>query len=162
MALRWEFAERASHDQDFAEFACWDGRSGRPWIEETENYVRGWVLREATHVLAFRDRAGALLAVAAFDEHAVAVPLVEPVEQPAWLLRVIAIDLEHQRTGLSAQVFAGTFEAMREVDHDRVLVIARAHRRNRASLAACKSVEMLPFRAIDEHYLELLGEVPAG
>lgn len=160
MALRWELADRTRDDAEYADFACWDGRPGRPWIEEVENYVRGWVLRDARHVLSFRTDGGQLAAVAAFNEHVVQVPLVEPVDHPAWLLTVVAVHLDHQRNGLSGEVFAGVFEAMRRFDPARVLIAGRVHRRHRASVSACKKVELRPWRSIDEHYVELLGEVP--
>jgi RimJ/RimL family protein N-acetyltransferase len=161
VSLAWSFATRDRDEDSFARFHCWDGNSDAPWVEEVENYVRAWLLREAEHALAFRDDGGDFIAVAGFDPRTIFVPIVEPVAHPGWHLQVVAVRLESQRQGLSQEVFSGTFAAMREVDPGRVLYTATAHRENTASLRAAALAGLLPFRRKDEHYVELLGEVPA-
>jgi RimJ/RimL family protein N-acetyltransferase len=160
VAVSWSFA-RLEDEAEFASFSCWDGVAGTPWVEEVENYVRGWVLRDARHVVAVRSEDDELVAVAAFDERSIAVPLVAPVDHPGWHLLVVAIRLDHQGQGLSREVFDAVFEAMRRVDPERVLYTAYVHRENRASMRACARVGLLPFHPKDEHYHTLLGEVPA-
>lgn len=160
MALSWSFARREDEDE-FAGFSCWDGAAGTPWVEEVENYVRGWVLRDARYVVALSNEDGELVAVAAFDERSIGVPLVAPVDHPGWHLLVVAVRLDQQNRGLSKEVFDCVFEAMRSVDPERVLYTAYVHRENRASMRACARVGLLPFHPKDEHYNTLLGEVPA-
>lgn len=162
MTLTWSFARRdeGEDEDDFASFCCWDGSPSAPWVEEVENYVRGWVLRDARHVLALRNEDGELVGVAAFEERTIGVPLAAPVDHPGWHLLVVAIRLEDQRCGLSGDVFAAVFEAMRAVDANRVLYTAYVHRDNQASLRACGGVGLLPFQPKDDHYWILLGEVP--
>ncbi len=160
MSLHWSFASREHDESDFARFQCWDGDERLPWVEEAENYVRASVLRHSQYVLAFRDQNDDLLAVSAFDPRVVLVPIVNPIEHPAWHLQVMAIRLDQQRRGLSAGVFKGTFAAMRSVDPHRVLYTANVHKDNRPSLKAGVAVGLWPFQKKDDHYLELLGEVP--
>ena len=158
MPLAWQFASYADVD-DLAAFACWDGDPAKPWEEEVENHIRGWVLRQHEHVLTFR-HAGELVAVSAFDPRFVGLPLVRPIDQPAWHLQVVAVRTESQGAGLVSEVLAGTFAAMQSVDTSRVLITATAHRENAKSLRVCAKVGLTWFRDIDEHYVELLGEVP--
>jgi hypothetical protein len=160
VASTWSFASLNDDEDEFAAFTCWDSSPGAPWVEEVENYVRAWVLRDAPHVLALRNERGDLVAVAAFDERTISVPRVAPVDHPGWHLLVVAIRLEDQRRRLSREVFSAVFEAMREVDRERSLYTAYAHREHRASLRACKCVGLLPFWPKDNHYWILLGEVP--
>jgi hypothetical protein len=160
VALTWSFARPEDDGDDFARFACWDGAPSTAWVAEVENYIRVWALRHAKYVVAFRNELGELVAVAAFDDRVIGVPLVNPVDHAGWHLLVIAIRLEDQRSGLSREVFDGVFAAMREVDPDRILYTAYVHRANRASFEACKRVDLLPLHLKDEHYWVLLGEVP--
>jgi RimJ/RimL family protein N-acetyltransferase len=159
VVLTWSFASRDGDGDEFAAFSCWDGSSDTPWVEEVENYVRHWVFRDAQHVLALRNENGDLVAVAAFAQRTIAVPLLAPVDHPGWHLIVVAIRLEDQRHGLSAEVFSAVFEAMRTVDPDRVLYTATAHRENVGSMRACERIDLLPFVLKDDHYWVLLGEV---
>lgn len=160
MDLQRTRASRDDDEDDFASFSCWDGNPHTPWIEEAENYVRGWVLRSAKHVLAFRDKEGHLVATSAFDERVISVPLVAPVDHGGWHLQVVAVELGHQRLGLSRQIFTQTLEAMHELDPARSLVTASAHRDHHASLKACAQAGITPFFLKDAHYWVLLGEVP--
>jgi RimJ/RimL family protein N-acetyltransferase len=153
------FADANQDRDEFAAFSCWDGDPGAVWAEEAENYVRGWVLGQALHTLAFREEDGALLAVSAFDPRVIAVPLLEPIEQPAWHLQCVAVRLEDQGRGLSEAIFRQTLSAMREMDPDRILVTANVHKRNLASLRACEKAGFSVFRSHGHSYVELLGEV---
>jgi RimJ/RimL family protein N-acetyltransferase len=153
-------ATREDDEDDFASFSCWDGSTTTPWIEEAENHVRGWLLSNAKYALAFRDEEGHLVATSAFDERVISVPLVAPVDHPGWHLQVVAIDLEHQRRGLSRQILAQTLEAMHEFDPTRVLVTANVHREHRASLKVCARAGLTRFIPKDDQYWTLLGEVP--
>lgn len=159
MPLAVAFATFAD-DAEFAAFCCWDGDDATPWAEEAENYVRGWALQHAEHVLAFRDNGGSLVAVSAFDRRVIAVPLVAPQDHPGWHLQVVAVDIDHQGRGVFGDVMSATYDAMRSLDPDRVLVTAHVHRDNEHSLKACRRHGLLPFVGLDEHYLVLLGEVP--
>jgi RimJ/RimL family protein N-acetyltransferase len=160
MDLKRAHASREVDEDAFASFSCWDGNPGTPWIEEAENYVRGWVLSNAQHVLTFRDTGGRLLAVSAFDERVISVPLVAPADHPGWHLQVVAIDLEHQHRGLARDVLDQTLDAMHELDPERVLVTAHAHRDHRASLKVCANAGLVRFIPKDADYWILLGEVP--
>jgi RimJ/RimL family protein N-acetyltransferase len=162
MGLTWSFASRNNDEEDFAAFSCWDGSPDDPWAQEVEDYIQWWVLRRARYAIALRNEHDELVAVAAFDERVIAVPLVAPVDHSGWHLLVMAIRLEDQRRGLSSEVFSAVFEAMRAIDPDRVLYTAYAHRDNRASLRAGERVGLLRLRPKDEHYWILLGEVPDG
>lgn len=159
MPLSWSFASREDDEGEFASFLCWDGDPSTPWIAEVQNYVHGWIFRDAKHVLAFRDLRGELVAVAAFDERVISVPIVAPVNHAGWHLLVVAIRLEDQGRGFSREVFDGVFEAMRTVDSERVLYTAYVHQANRSSVEACRRVGLLPFLRKDEQYWILLGEV---
>lgn len=150
-----------ANDADFAAFSCWDGDDATPWIEEAENYVRGFVLRRAENVLAFRTAENELVAVSAFDERTIHVPIVNPVAHDGWHLQVVAIDCDHQKRQLSRQIFEATFAAMRDRDPSRVYVTARVHKDHSNSAKACDAVGLSLLRPNDEHYLILLGEVPA-
>jgi hypothetical protein len=156
--LTWSLATDADADE-FAQFACCQG-AREPWILEVENYVRGWVLRRAQYVLAHRNEAGTLLAVSAFDETVIGIPLVSPLDHPGWHLQVVAISLDHQNQGLSQEIFASTFNAMRQLDVDRVFVTANVHREHVMSHRACARVGLTPWIPLDDAYWILLGEVP--
>jgi RimJ/RimL family protein N-acetyltransferase len=160
MDLQRTFASREADADDFAAFSCWDGNPNAPWIEEAENYVRGWVLSNARHVLAFRDGEGHLVAVTACDERVVSVPLVAPADHPGWHLQVLAIELSYQRQGLSRDVLARTLDAMREIDPARALVTAHVHKDHDASLRSCAQAGLTRFFLKDDDYWVLLGEVP--
>lgn len=160
MRLTRSFATREYDEDAFAAFSSWAGRDGEPWIEEADNYVRVSVLRHAAHVLAFRDAARDLVAVSAFDERTIAVPLAAPVDHPGWHLQVVAIRVEDQRKGLSQLIFQETFAAMRELDPERVLVTAHAHKDHFASISACRQAGIEAFYMKDDDYWMLLGEVP--
>ncbi|MGI8413461.1 MAG: hypothetical protein ACR2QA_13465 [Solirubrobacteraceae bacterium] len=148
-------------DADFAAFCCC-GDNDPAWIEEVEDYVRGSVLRRVEHTLAFRDGQGDLIAVSAFAERVIRVPIVDPVAHEGWHLQVVAISLEHQRQRLSKQIFEQTFAAMREIDASRVYVTANVHREHRSSRKACSEVGIDLWTPLDDHYVVLLGEVPSS
>lgn len=159
--LRWSWAGDPDADE-FAQFRCAEIEAADPWVMEAEAYVRSWVLRHARHVLAHRDEVGALVAVSAFDETVVGIPLLSPRDHPGWHLQVVAISHDHQGQRLSADVFSGTFEAMRGLDPDRVFVTANVHNRHLVSQRACAKVGLTPWLQRDEEYWILLGEVPAS
>lgn len=154
------FATRAD-DAEFAGFCCCDGEAP-PWRVEVENYVRGHVLGRATHSLAFREKSE-LIAVAAFDPKTIELArAVDPLRMRGWKLQVVAVARERQRQGLSGDVFAQTFEAMREQDPTRGVVQADVHVDNDASLAACERAGLVRVMPIPpEHsYWLLMGKVP--
>jgi len=147
-------------DDEFALFRCQpSGAASPPWTEEAENYIRARLLRrQGSRVLAFRED-GHLIAVSSFYPSEVGIPVVSPVVHPAWHLEVLAVTHSRQRTGFGLQVLDQTLVAMRETDPTRVLVVARAHVNNRASLALCARRDITPF-VREGDYWKLLGEVP--
>ena len=159
--MAWErsFASPAGDVDDFAAFQCWSGQAGTPWIEEVENYVRVSVLSAALWTVAFRDEAGKLSAVSAFDPVPIEVPLCNPVENPGWKLQVVAVALDHQTQGRCREVYRETFAAMREADPQRLLVTANVHRQHAVSLKAAASAGLTLLMPGDEFHL-VLGEVP--
>lgn len=159
--LRWSWAGEAD-SQEFAEFECSHGESAPAWVREAELYVRHWVIREAQYVLAHRDEAGDLVAVSAFDRTTIGLPLLAPTDRPGWHLQVVAIALRERGRGTSAEVFANTFSAMRQVDASRVFVTANVHREHAASQRACSNAGLTPWIPKDDEYWILLGEVPEG
>jgi RimJ/RimL family protein N-acetyltransferase len=161
MELERSFASRDRDQNDLASFACWDGNPESPWVEEAENYIRGWALSNAQHVLTFRDEQGLLVAVTAFDERIISVPRVAPIEHNGWHFQVAAVSLEHQGRGLSNQILTATLAAMHELDEQRVLVTAHAHREHHLSLKACERVGLSKYLPLDDHYWILLGEIPS-
>lgn len=158
--LTAEPATYASHLEVFAGFSCWDGDPGKWWAEEVENHIRWHVLRRTQHVLAFSTATGLLAAVSAFDPTTMGLPLARPIEQPAWRLQVVAVELDMQKRGLSTQVFKDTFAAMRETDPQRELVVGRVANGNAASHRACCAVGIEPLMPYDDHYWEYAGWLP--
>jgi hypothetical protein len=149
----------ADDDGDFARFRCWDGDSDNFFAEEAEIWIRntGLLYEPGTFNLAFRAD-GVLVAVASFYRRSWPIP--PPADRPAWHLDVMAIHRDRQRAGLSAEVFAGTFEVMREVEPDRVLISGFIHRLNFAAYAACSAVGITLWTPRDEDYVIVIGEVP--
>jgi hypothetical protein len=136
------FALRGRDDDEFGRFECWDGDPATPWIGEAQDHARVWSLTTADHALAFRDDNGVLIAITAFSRGEIEIPLLGGTEQPCWDLQVLAIALDHQRQGLSEEVFLGTFAAMLELDRSRMYVRGRVHKDHHASRRACACVEM--------------------
>jgi ribosomal protein S18 acetylase RimI-like enzyme len=130
---------RASLEDDaaFAAFSCIaSATQSTAWLEEVENYVRARVLRDRDqHVLAFREE-DELVAVSAFRKSELELP-IQPAVHPAWHLEVLAVADGRQRAGVGLQVLDHTLSAMREIDSERVFVVAVAHRDNDASIALC-------------------------
>lgn len=143
-------------------FECWDGSEDVPWAEEAENYIRASLLRHARHVLALRDELGELVGVSAFDERNILLPINTRTAtiHPSWHLQVVAVRVDLQGQRLVDEIFELTFDAMRQADTERIIVTARVHRKNLPSLKACARHSIDPLREVDDHYLELLGEVP--
>lgn len=156
--LSWSWADDSDADE-FSGFVCSDENS-EAWVLEAENYVRNWVLRRAERVLAHRDETGHLIAVSAFDSVVIGLPLLSPIDHPGWHLQVIAISTAHQNSRVSGEVYSGTFDAMRQLDSDRVFLTANVHRSHAASLRAAAKVGLEPWYPMDDHYWVLLGEVP--
>jgi len=146
-------------DADFGSFRCWDGDNAKPWVEEVENYVRGALLRQPDmHILAFRE-AGELAAVAAFYRRIIGLPILDPVDQQAWHLEVVAIRLDRQGQGLSSAVLQQTLEAMRVMDSDCILITGLVHCDNDGAFTACSRVGIKKLVQRDEHYWLVLGEL---
>jgi RimJ/RimL family protein N-acetyltransferase len=129
---------------------------------EAEDFVRGSVLRRVKYTLAFRDEQDALIAVSAFDERQIRVPVIDPVAHQGWHLQVVAIALPYQRLGISQMVFEETFAAMREIDESRIHVTANVHNEHRSSIKACAHVGLEYWIPKNEHFTILIGEVPEG
>lgn len=146
----------------FDSFACWDGDPDKPWVEEVENYVRIHVLKDCPHTLAFFDEDEQLIAVSAFRPSQVLIPRLVGQSRPSWHLVVAAVSLEHQGRGCSAQVFDESFDTMRGLDGDRLLVTGYVHQDNLASLKACAKAGLDPFEPKGGGYIVVLGEVPAA
>jgi RimJ/RimL family protein N-acetyltransferase len=159
LALSRSFATLVD-DGEFAAFDCC-GDAPTPYTEEAENYVRVWALRQGkgTFVLAFRDEGGDLAGVAAFERDTVQIRGPDPSDHAAWRLQVVAVRSDLQNSGLSAEIFEGTFSAMKETDPYRDVVVAKAHRENRASRKACANVGLDTFDDADESYVVVLGRI---
>lgn len=155
--LTWSWATD-DDAEEFEQFSC-SKENDEPWIQEVENYVRFWVLRRAQYVLCHRDGSGVLVAVSAFDEIAIGIPLVSPLDHPGWHLQVVAVTDGFQNQGFSQEVFQATFEAMGGIDLDRVFVTANVHREHDHSQRACGNAGLTPWIPLDENYWVLLGEV---
>jgi RimJ/RimL family protein N-acetyltransferase len=162
MALSWSYASSDHDREEYATFTCWDGADGTPWLEEVQTFIRHWVLTRVSYVLSFRDGTGGLVGVGAFEARNIYVPLVEPVQNAGWHLQVVGVRLDHQGKGLSRDVFRGIFEAMRQLDDERVIYTAHVHKDNAPSIAACARVGLDLLRPKDAHYWILLGEVPVA
>lgn len=146
-------------DAAFAAFNCWDPNTDAPWVEETENYIRGALLRQPdNHTLAFRD-GDALVAVSSFYKSSIELPLVQPDTHPTWHLDVVAITLDRQGDGHSLEVYQGTLRAMRKIDSGPVLVTARAHEQNDAAFESAKHIGLFRLYPWDDSYWVLLGEL---
>jgi RimJ/RimL family protein N-acetyltransferase len=151
-------AIRGRDDAEFARFQCWDGNAATPWVELAEEYARVWALRISDHVLAFRDDDGELIAVSAFSRGAIDIPFIGGAEHPAWYIEVVAIAVDHQRQGLSQDVFVGTFEIMQELDPTRILVTGKVHKDHSASRKACAAVGMHGLFEENDGYWIVLGD----
>ena len=148
------------HDQDLlARFCCWNGDPEYWWALEVENHVRGFVLSNSENVVLFED-GGELLAVSAFGRTTIGIPLLEPRSQPCWHLDLIAVALSRQSQGLSKDVYAGTFDSMRNLDPQRFLITGLIHEDHSASLKAAQKVGLEPFIPVGDGYWRVLGEVP--
>jgi RimJ/RimL family protein N-acetyltransferase len=155
VALARSFATLVN-DGEFAAFECC-GDEPTPHSQEVENYVRGWVLSKARYVLAFRDEEGELVAVAGFNRTKETIGGPEPEVVDAWKLEVVAIRSDRQQQGLSREVFAGVWEAMREVNDYFNHVVASVHRDNKPSRQACANVGLHTHIDGGEDYVSLLG-----
>lgn len=125
-------------------------------MEEVENHIRGWLLSQSDFTLLFLDQ-DAVVAVSGFSRRQVflGTDLVQ-----GWILDVIAIDLHRQGQGLASDVYAGTFDAMKQADPDRVVVSARIHTQNLASRSAAIRAGIHALRPISAEYWEFLGTTP--
>jgi RimJ/RimL family protein N-acetyltransferase len=162
--LVWSWAD-STNDGEFSDFVCCEGPDAEPWVQQAELYVRAWVLREALPlVLTHRNEDGELVGVSAFERTVVGLPPAtpeDPVDHAGWHLLVVAVALDHRGSGLSQEVFAGTFEAMRQRDPDRYLVTANVHHQHHVSLRACANAGLTLWRPLDRDYWTLAGTLPA-
>jgi len=152
--LEW----RVASDDDaklLAGFWCWSGGEDY-WAEEVENHIRGWVLSRSDVTLLFTEQAE-LVAVSAFSRRNVDM---RTAVVPGWLLDVVAVDLHRQGEGLASEVFAGTFEAMKMADPDRVVVSAKVHDQNLVSRSAATRAGITALRPLADGYWEFLGTTP--
>ena len=156
--LTWSWAT-AADAEEFENFACC-GERREPWVLEAETYVRYWVLRQAQYVLTHRDEHGSLVAVSAFDEAVIGLPLQSPTDHAGWHIQVVAVGVEYQNQGHSAQVFASTFDAMRQLDPERVFVTANVHQDHVISNRTCARAGLTRWIPLDAVYWTLLGDVP--
>ena len=160
MAFKRSIATQALDVDDLAAFSCCTGADDPPWIREAENYIRVAALRHAGFVLAFRDDHGVLAAVSAFDLRDIHIPMSAPAPQPGWHLQVLALATGYQGKGHSADIFMQTFDEMRAIASERVLVTANVHNQHAVSIAAAARVGLTYLLPKDEQYTVLLGEVP--
>jgi len=155
---------RASLQDDaaFAAFSCIaPGAPSTPWLEEVDNYIRAALLRASDlHVLAFREGDN-LVAVSAFYESRIGIPVVQPADHPAWHLEVLAVAHQRHRNGIGLQVLDHTLATMQELDPHIVFVVARAHADNDASIRLCAKRDITLFLP-DGAYQVLLGELKAA
>jgi RimJ/RimL family protein N-acetyltransferase len=160
LAFTRSIATQALDVDDLAAFSCCAGDDDPAWIREAENYIRVAALRHAGFVLAFRDDQGVLAAVSAFDLRDIHIPLNAPAPQPGWHLQVLALGTKYQRKGHSKEIFLQTFDEMRNIASERVLVTAYVHTDHAHSIHACAQVGLTYLQPKDEQYKILLGEVP--
>ena len=158
--IGWRPARDGERDQDsLARFCCWNSDPEYWRTLEVENHIRGFVLSNSENVVLFEDE-GELLAVSAFGRTTIGIPLVDPRHQPCWHVDLVAVTLDRQSQGLSREVFAGTFERMRELDPQCFLITGLIHENNLASLNAAQKVGIMPFTPAGDGYWRVLGEVP--
>lgn len=155
--LSWSWATDDDADE-FEQFSCSSG-TAEPWVREAEAYVRYSVLRRAQYVLSHRDDSGTLVAVSAFDAIVIGIPLLSPLDHRGWHIQVVAIAVDFQNQRLSQEVFAATFDAMSQLDPDRVFVTANVHGNHVMSNRACATAGLTPWVPLDDAYWTLLGEV---
>ena len=160
MPFERSIATQALDFEDLAAFSCCRGTDDPPWIKEAEHYIRVAALRHAGFVLAFRDAQGVLAAVSAFDLRDIHIPMSAPAPQPGWHLQVLALATAYQGKGRSTEVFMQTFEEMKAIAGERVLVTANVHNQHAASIAAAARAGLTYLVPKDEHYTVLLGEIP--
>ncbi len=158
--LTWSWATEDDADE-FEQFSCSNG-STEPWVKEADFYVRYSVLHQAQYVLSHRDESGTLIAISAFDAIVVGIPVISPLDHPGWHIQVVAIADDNQNLGRSQEVFSGTFQAMGQLDSDRVFVTANVHAHHVMSNRACARAGLIPWVPLDDIYWILLGEVPEG
>lgn len=155
--LDWRLASDDADRNLLARFCCWDGDRTTWWIREVQNHTRAWLMDYSEHIILFTEN-GALIAVSAFSATTIAIPLVDPIDQPAWFLDLVAVSLHRQGNGLSSEVYQRMFSVMRDRDPERILVTGLVHEQNTASLRAARKVGIDPFIPVGDGYLRVLGE----
>lgn len=152
-------------------FRCWSGdEEFDPWVREVEEYVRRFALRTADHVLLFETDAGELVGVSAFSRRE--IDLAGRLRVGGWHFDVIALSLRWQRGSVDADIeglpptmkaseylLRATFRRMLDVDPRRVVVVARVHDENRASMKVCARVGLDRTERETDDYWAMLGEV---
>ena len=153
--------ESATEDDkgELAGFSCSTESPSEPWAQEAENFIRGWVVNHSEKVLLFRTMDAQIAAVTAFSSRQVEVPILEPQTHAGWHLDVVGVATELQGAGIGRLVIGSTFDEMRSVKPERVLVTATVHKENAAAMRCAASVGLTPLIAKDAHYWVLLAEL---
>jgi hypothetical protein len=151
-------------------FRCSTDEDDELWIQEVEEYIRAFALRTAHHVLLFETDEGDLAGVSAFARQDVSPAGRRRV--PAWRLEVIALSPAWQGKSVDADIagcaptmkaseylLRSTFRRMLELDPRRVIVVARVHDDNRASMVAAGRVGLDRTERESPEYWGMLGEV---
>lgn len=129
-----------------------------------------FALRTSYRTLLYETDTGDLAGVSAFDRQEVILAGRRRV--PAWRLEVIALSLPWQGKTVDADldgcpptmkaseyVLRSTFRRMLELDPRRVIVVARVHDENVASIVACARVGLERTARESSEYWAMLGEV---
>ena len=151
-------------------FRCWTGDENEPWIREVEEYVRCLALATAYRVLLFETELGDVAGVSAFDRQDISPAGRRRVA--GWRLQVVALGLPWQGKLVEADIegsaptmkaseylLRATFRRMLEIDSRRVIVVARVHDDNRASMIACARVGLDRTSRESDEYWAMIGEV---
>lgn len=151
-------------------FRCSTGDEEEVWLQEVEEYVRRYALPTAHRVLVFESESRELAGVTAFNRaeispsgrRRVAGWRLEVVAlTPSWWGKSIDADIDGCALTMKASEYLlrATFRRMLKLDARRVLVVARVHDDNRASVAACSRVGLLRTERESDDYWAMLGEV---
>ena len=151
-------------------FRCWTGDDDELWVRDVEEYVRMYALRTAYRVLLFCSAGGELAGVTAFNKQDISPSGTRRV--PGWRLEVVALTLRWQRQRVASDIagaasemkaseylMRATYRRMLELDARRVLVVARVHDGNVASMVAAARVGLDRTEREDDEYWAMLGEV---
>jgi hypothetical protein len=166
-------ADKRTDGHTLLSFRCSTGDEEELWLREVEEYVRRYALPTAHRVLLFESESHELAGITAFNREdispsgrrRVAGWRLEVVAlRRAWWGKAIDADIEGCATTMKASEYLlrATFRRMLELDPRRVLVVARVHDENRASIAACARVGLVRTERESGDYWAMLAEVDPG